>query len=200
MPGLASSEGTMTLDELIAKFPKAKRQPDGSLDELVLITKNSLKFLDAFRFSLKNKAMLSTGQSLQIANSIVSFNAIQVMNYPMFRQSFPISLFPDKDVFGNVTLFIRSWVFWFIDISIATAFLYVCSIRANTNFPALYPSTMPTSFRSIITKFTASDTGMPPISSPTFRGLFFVFAFFHTYILHKRLMKCKLLLDVKNGF
>ena len=72
------------------------------LYKLCLSFKQSFKFLDTFSFSLENKIMFFIWKGLKIANTVVMFNPVQVVNYPVFRQRLFIYLLPYKNMFKNI--------------------------------------------------------------------------------------------------
>jgi len=88
-----------------------------------LIIKQSFKFLNTLGFSLKDKVMLFTRESHQIARSVIAFNPIQMMNYPAFRQWFAMNLLPDKDMLQDEPSSCCSRMVGQINRSIASAIL-----------------------------------------------------------------------------
>jgi len=91
------------------------------LNQLSLTSKQSLKFLDAFSFRLKNQIMFTIRHCDKVNNTVVMFHPIQVMNNPSMRQRFVIRLFPNKDMFRYVTLCTSrysSWMFRFIYVGV----------------------------------------------------------------------------------
>lgn len=75
-----------------------------ALKELPLGVNSSFQFLYPFRFGLKQEIMLLVRHCLKVLKSIIILNPIKVVNYPSVRQELTIGLFPNKPMFGNVTL------------------------------------------------------------------------------------------------
>ena len=152
-----------------------------ALEELMLIIKKCLKFLDAFGFSLKNKIMFLVRQSYQITRAIIASNPIKMMNYPTIRKSFVVCFFPNQDMFKDITSTSArcSRVFWFP---------YQCI------FPSFYSTTLPIiaspSFQAFqgarsayiaprITEVTTVNTRMSVLQSPlSFLKQFFGWIFY----------------------
>lgn len=67
--------------------------------------KQGFKFLNTLLFSLHQQrvVVLVGRQSLQVLNAIIITSAVQVMYYPFGRKLMAIGLFPDEDVFPDIT-------------------------------------------------------------------------------------------------
>ncbi len=73
------------------------------LYQLRLIIKQSLKFLDTLCFSFKQQKMFFIRQYLKICRSVITLNSVQMMDYPSLWHWFAMNLFPNKDMFKNIT-------------------------------------------------------------------------------------------------
>ena len=91
------------------------------LNELMLIIKQSLKLLDAFGFSLKDKIVFFVRQANKITRAIVVFNSVKVVDNPIFRELFALSFLPYQDMFKHHTPPCRSMMAWQVDVNITTS-------------------------------------------------------------------------------
>ena len=89
------------------------------LNQLALMVKQCLKFLDALGFGLKHKIMFPIGECYQILWSVVILNAIKMMHDPAIRQGFIMSLFPYKYMFKHIIGFSSSGMVGGINIDIS---------------------------------------------------------------------------------
>ena len=91
------------------------------LEQLSLILKQGFKLLNSPRFSLKDMIMLPTRQPHEISETIVVFDAIEMMNNPAFRKWFTMRNLPNQPMFHNITSLIGSGVIRLVNIDIAFA-------------------------------------------------------------------------------
>jgi len=70
--------------------------------ELSLTVKQGFKFLDALGFGLKHAVMLPVRHSNKIYGSVIMLDAVQMMDYPTWRQRFSMRLLPDKNVLKDI--------------------------------------------------------------------------------------------------
>lgn len=67
--------------------------------------KGRLKLLDAFCLRFQHKGMFHRRQGNKIADSIIGFNSIKMVDNPTLRQWLAMSLFPDQNMFFNSIAF-----------------------------------------------------------------------------------------------
>ncbi len=97
-------------------------------DELPLTFKGCFQFLYSFHKLRNESIVFSIWHSYQITWSIIRFDSVKVMNNPAFRQCLAMSLFPDKNVFRNITSLVRSLVFGGI-------YIHIIVLYTDTTFP-----------------------------------------------------------------
>jgi hypothetical protein len=71
------------------------------LKELSLLLQKCFKFLNAFSFCCQNVIVLFIRESGKILQPIITLYSIQMVNYPSVREVFPVSLFPNEDMFKH---------------------------------------------------------------------------------------------------
>ena len=81
--------------------------------------KQGFKFLNTPRLSLENKVMFFVRQAFEVFRAVIILNSIQVVNYPVFRQWFAVSFFPDKNVFQYIASSTSSTVVFFQNENVA---------------------------------------------------------------------------------
>ena len=93
--------------------------------------KQGLKFLDAFSFSLKDKVVFLIRQTEQVLGAVIILDAIKMVDNPSFRQWFPVSFFPNKNMLTNIAIPIGSWMLRFMNKDIP-----------RTSYPPTFPIMM----------------------------------------------------------
>lgn len=164
--------------------------------------KQSLKFLNTFRLSLKHKIMLLVWQGFQVLRAVIIFNTIEMMHNPSFRQRFAMGLFPNQYVFQDINTVFRCFrMFRIIDKNITVIFNSAPSpVRMLT--PFLQFGTIGVKLPPTLTSTTMAKFGVRRL--PTlFAGMFlckifsskaFVPSFFiliHRFIISYFASKCE---------
>ena len=101
------------------------------------MVKQSLQFLDAFRFSLKQPPVFLIRQSKQVGRPIIILYSVKMMDYPTIRQRLAVSFFPDQNMLPDIALWISSGMVWLQNKYIPCASLTI---------PSAFPLRMPVSF------------------------------------------------------
>lgn len=150
----------------------------------MLMIKKSFQFLNAFSLGLQNKKVFAGRQSSKVTRSIISFDAVKMMNYPTIRQRFSIDLFPNSDMFKDITRFVRFSMSWLLNIDITCFYKTAFCTRYEESFshttfascgksryllPAIYTRMQPTLLESFICCFVSSS---PSCSGLVFRTMF----------------------------
>ena len=73
--------------------------------------KQAFKFLNTLSLFPKNKGVFMARHPDQVLRSVVTFDAIKVVDMPLLRQLFPMNLFPYQKMFSNVAIAVGAWVF-----------------------------------------------------------------------------------------
>ena len=140
--------------------------------------KQSFKFLYPFCLSLKHKIMLLIRHGYQILGAIIILDAVQVVDYPAFRQWLAVSLFPNKNVFHNIAIFTCTMMLTFEYHNIVMAFDFA-TFPIRVMFTCFtFISTIPAYLPSEVTKFATIYTRMFALFFPLslleclFRGIF----------------------------
>ncbi len=103
--------------------------------QLALTIKQCFEFLYSLCLRLEDEIMFLARKCLQISDTVIVLDAVQVMNHPAIRQGLAIRFFPYDDVLKDVAV-TGTQVIGFVqqDISIAMA------------YPAPYPRRMARAF------------------------------------------------------
>lgn len=127
-----------------------------------MISKRCFQFLNMFSECRDKKNVLSVRQTHEITWSIIRFNSIKVVNNPAFRQWLAMSLFPDKNVFLNITSFVCSFVFGGI-------YIHVIVLYTDATFPLGVVSSSKnfTLIHSARSPFVFTSTNMASFGTPT---------------------------------
>ena len=134
------------------------------LKQYGLSIKLGLQFLNAFSFSLKDKVMLFIRQGDKITNTIISFNTIKMVNYPSIWKWFTIRLFPNPNVFKDITAFLCSWIIWLPQFYISMR--AYCFTTFEVCSTLTFAATEPASWRMWGTKPTTINARLPMIHIP----------------------------------
>jgi len=70
----------------------------------LLTVEQLLKFADTFRFRCQHQYVLHVRQGREIAQSVVGFDSIEMVDDPAVWETSTIGLLPDSEVFGHSTI------------------------------------------------------------------------------------------------
>ena len=136
------------------------------------------KLLDTLGFCRKDIFMFLIRESSQVGGSVVLSDAVEVMNYPSFREWFAISLLPNKDVFKDIVC-LSSFMAGLVNGNITmhdttptfpSRMVLPFELRKNgpeiSRSPSLFRGTAFTTFTAGGARTTAINTIMRPSATP----------------------------------
>lgn len=94
-------------DDLVKKIEETSDdvrdiKVETTLEQLALLSKQCLQFLDALCLSLKEKIMFTAGHRYEVFGSVIIPNTIKMMNNPSFRQWLVMNLLPHQNMFKDI--------------------------------------------------------------------------------------------------